>query len=263
VSEAGWGDFHRRWSRLKPPLRANAEVIAAISAVVKDQPGCVLLLGVTPELADIGRKTVAVDWSENMIAHVWPGDTDRRRAVLGDWLAMPLRRRRFSAVIGDGSLNCLAYGDYPALFARLERLLAPGARLAVRVYATPAPCESIDSIRQDAMAGRIAGFHAFKWRLAMAIAAERRSPDVPVALIHRLFENQFADRRALGRAAGWDREEIDEIDAYACSETAYSFPTLGEFAAALPRSFRQPRFVDSGAYELAERCPILVAEFRA
>ena len=54
-----------------------------------DEP--VLLLGVTPELAVIPRRTVAVDWSERMIAVAWPGDCDSRHAVLGDWRALPSR----------------------------------------------------------------------------------------------------------------------------------------------------------------------------
>ena len=263
MSEDGWSDFHRRWSRLKPPLRANPEVVAAIGRAIADHRDRELLLGVTPELSDIAAATVAVDLSWTMIAHVWPGDTEARRAVLADWLAMPIGQQRFSAVIGDGSLNALEYLRYPALFAQLEGVLKPGARLAVRIYARPAPCEPVERVRQQVLAGRIAGFHAFKWRLAMAIAAERRSADVPVALVHQRFDREFADRHALGLATGWGAEEIAEIDAYAGSQAAYSFPTRGEVVAALPRSFRNPRFASSGAYELAERCPILVADFAA
>ena len=85
--------------------------------------------------------------------------------------------------------------------------------------------------------------------------------NVPVALIHRIFDREFSDRGALSRATGWSFDDIDEIDAYADAKTVYSFPTRGEIVMALPRSFSNPRFLNSGSYELAERCPVFVADF--
>ena len=262
MNQDGWDGFHRRWSRLKPPLRANAEVVAAIGQAIAGHDGRALLLGVTPELADIARTTVAVDFSEAMIAHIWPGDSETRRALHGDWLALPpVAPPALSAVIGDGSLNVIDYADYPALFVQLERVLAQGARLAVRVYRTPEPCDSIEQVRDKTLAGGAGGFHALKWRLAMAIAAEARDPRVPVSLIHHVFQQVFPDRVLLSAATGWSREDIDEIDAYAGSNAVYSFPTRRELLAALPRNFQNVRFTRSGRYELAECCPILVADF--
>lgn len=261
MSDQGWATFHRRWARLKPPLRANGQVVAALGHIIEGHDDLALVLGVTPELADIAADTVAMDWSETMIAHVWPGDTPRRRAVLGDWLRMPTPARRFSAVIGDGSLNVIAHAHYPALFGQLSGVLAPGARLAVRVYETPTPCESWAGLRQALLAGEVGGFHAFKWRLAMAIAGEGHCPDVPVAVIHRRFETEFPDRPGLARATGWSAEDIDEIDAYAGAETVLSFPTRAQILEALPAPFSNPRFFCSGDYDLAGRCPILVADF--
>lgn len=256
-----WDDFHRRWSRLKPPLRANEEVIAAIGQIVADKRHRALLLGVTPELAGIARTTLAVDKNQNMIARIWPGDTKTRKAVLGDWRHMPLQAREFTAVIGDGSLNAIAFEDYAVLFAQLERLLLPGARLAVRLYETPEPGETVADVRAQAFAGELAGFHAFKWRLAMAMVWQSRVTTLPVARIHEAFEKAFPDRAALSAATGWSVEEISEIDSYAGNPVAYSFPTQRDLLAALPRSFSNPRFLTSGTYELAERCPIFAADF--
>jgi hypothetical protein len=246
---------------LKPPLRPNQEVVAAIARIVENRRACALLLGVTPELSRIAARTVALDWSETMIANIWPGDGDGRHAVLGDWRAMPFRAPEFSAAIGDGSFNTLEYCDYRALFAQLENVLTPHARIAVRVYATPQDCEPVANVRREALSGGIAGFHAFKWRLAMAIASEARNANVPVAEIRRIFEREFPDRQALGNASGWSTEDIAEIDAYADRKTIYTFPTRDELLAACPRTFANPQFVASGTYELAERCPIFVADF--
>jgi hypothetical protein len=254
-------NFHQRWAGLKPPLRPNREVVSALREATQARNGRVLLLGVTPELAAIGETTVAVDMSAAMIAAAWPGDDTARRAICGNWLQMPLRQREFTAVIGDGSFVFLPLAAYAPLFEQLGAVLLPGAQFAVRFYETPERCETIAQLRDEVMAGRVSGFHAFKWRLAMAIVAENCNADIPVVLIHRVFEREFADRAALSAASGWSAEEIAEIDAYAGQHNVFSFPTRREIWAHLPRALVNPRFVVSGRYELAERCPILLAEF--
>jgi len=256
-------NLHQRWAGLKPPLRPNAEVVCALRAATEDRDARVLLLGVTPELAGIGKTTVAVDMSEAMIAAAWPGDSDTRRAIHGNWLQLPLREREFTAVIGDGSFAFLPLTAYARLFEQLEPLLLPGARLAMRFYETPEVCETIGQLCAAVMAGNGAGFHAFKWRLAMAIAAETGNASIPVVLIHQVFEHEFADRAALSAASGWSIRQIAEIDNYARQDTVFSFPTRREMLAELPRTVSKPRFLVSGSYELAERCPILLAEFSA
>jgi hypothetical protein len=256
-------NLHQRWAGLKPPLRPNAEVVCALRAATEDRDARVLLLGVTPELACIGRTTVAVDMSAAMIAAAWPGDTDSRRAVHGNWLQMPLRQREFTAVIGDGSFAFLPLSAYARLFEQLKPLLLPGARLAMRFYETPEGCETIAQLCAAVMAGNGAGFHAFKWRLAMAIAAETGNASIPVVLIHRVFEREFADRAALSAATGWSIEKIAEIDNYAGQDTVFSFPTRREMLNELQDNVLTARFAVSGTYELAERCPILLAEFSA
>jgi hypothetical protein len=262
-------NLHQRWAALKPPLRPNGDVVCAVRTAIQGHDGRVLLLGVTPELADIGKTLVAVDMSENMIMVAWPGDTDTRRAMCGNWLRMPLKVPEFTAVIGDGSLSFMPLRVYSRLFDELATLLLPDASLAIRLYETPADCEMVAQIRDDLMTGNGThtgtgtgnGFHAFKWRLAMAIVARTGEASIAVARIHEVFEREFPDRAGLSAASGWSIGEIAEIDAYAGQDTVFSFPTRKEVLAALPRYFANPRFVASGSYELAERCPILCAEF--
>jgi len=83
----------------------------------------VLLLGVTPELADLGHDTIAVDRNESMIAHIWPGDTARCRAVKGEWVALPLEPQSVSAAVGDGSLSALTFpSEQGRLLSELARV---------------------------------------------------------------------------------------------------------------------------------------------
>jgi hypothetical protein len=258
----GWQEIHRRWSKLKPPQRPHADVIESFRRAVEGRRARVLLLGVTPELADLGEDTTAMDNSENMIVHIWPGDNETRRAVLGNWLDISFGEKRFTAVVGDGCLNTLVYPDYVRLFAQLAKVLAPGARIALRIFETPDACETVAELREQALAGKIESFHAFKWRLAMSMVTEGEHPDLPVTQLHTRFMREFSDRAALSRATGWPLDDIDGIDAYADNSAIYSFPTRAQIAAALPQAFSEMRFVSSGLYELAERCPILIADFR-
>jgi SAM-dependent methyltransferase len=263
MSAAPWSEFHRRWAQLKPPLRPNAEIVAALKAAIAGHDGHVLQLGLTPELTAIAKDTVAVDWSATTLAFVWPGNTATRRAVRANWLHMPLAACSFTAAIGDGSLNCLDYPkEYARIFAELSRVLRPGARLAIRMYLTPHPCESLDALRDAAMAGAIGVMDALKWRLANAICAERRTPNVAVRAIFDVFNRLFPDRAALGRACRWTPEHIAQIDRYETLPDVFSFPAEAEVLQALPPGFAAPGFAPSGTYELAERCPILTATYR-
>jgi len=251
--------FHRIYARLGPPLRPNEEVIAAYARELSGHAGCVLLLGVTPALANIGAEVYAADKNEMMVLRRWPGNTERRHACRADWRALPFPASRFTAAVGDGALNSLgSWRGFPALFSELERVLEPGAAVVTRVYARPAVCEPVAAVAAAAMAGEIPVFNAFKWRLAMALTAEAGSPDIEVAQIKLEFDRLFPDRTAIAMAARWEIEDIDTIDIYAGSRMIYNFPTLSEIEAAIPSSLAPMRVVSVGTYPLAERCPLIV-----
>ncbi|HET9385858.1 MAG TPA: methyltransferase domain-containing protein [Gemmatimonadales bacterium] len=262
-TDVPWDTFHRRWRQLEPPLRPHPTVCAALREQIAHDDARVLLLGVTPELADLSASTLAIDWSDNMLAHVWPGDTPTRRALKANWLHLPCPDRSFSAAIGDGSLNCLEYPcDYRRLFHELARVVRPGGRVAVRVYATPDPCESTAAVQGRAMAGRIGTIHALKWRLANALSAQATQPNVSVQSILDTFNRLFPDRLALRCATGWEESVIAQIDAFEGLPDVHSFPTLKQLLASITHEFEAPRLVPSGSYELAERCPLLVMDVR-
>ena len=264
MTTSHWNEFHRRWARIKAPLRPNAEIVEAFETALAGHTSRVLLLGVTQELADLGNELVAVDRSAGMIENVWPGDLARRRALLGDWLHLEFPKGHFSAVIGDGSLSTI---DYPtghrALYAQLEHLLKPGGRFIVRTFATPEQSDTVAAVADRAWAGRIVNFHAFKWHLAMAIVSESGEANIAVTAIRDTFNRTFADRKALAAATGWAMEDIDTIDVYAGSPDVYSFATLTQLRAVVPKSFDRVEVVPAGSYPLAERCPFLVMELGA
>jgi SAM-dependent methyltransferase len=258
-----WSVYHRHWERLEPPLRVNPEVVAGYTAVIGASTDRVLLQGVTPELADVGASLVAIDRSPAMVGAIWPGDTDRRRSVLGNWFDLPFRARSFGAVMGDAGLSILEFPLSQArIFEELARVLRPGGMVAMRVFRLPERCESVTSLREAAFAGRVGRFQAFKLRLAMAIVSGAAVPNVPVRRIHEVFDREFPDRVALSKGTGWSLDDIATIDLYENSAEVYCFPTERQFTSVVPPAFAPVRFVTVGTYELAERCPLLVTERR-
>ncbi len=263
MSDSHWAKFHSRWAHYTPPLRPDRDVANAVRAAIAGHDESVLLLGVTPELADAGRHVTALDSSEMMIATVWPGDSECRRAVEGNWLAMPFAAGTFSAAIGDGSLSALPYpAGHRQLYEQIGKVLKPGGRVVLRLFKAPDNAESLSTVLAAARSGQIRNFHAFKWRLAMALVAASGDPNLAVEAILARFEREFPDRQKLAAATGWPRGQIDTIDTYRGSEEVYSFATFEQIRQAMPASFTNPRLQESGSYELAERCPLLITERR-
>jgi SAM-dependent methyltransferase len=221
-----WQEYHRAWSQLTEPLRPHQEVVAAVSQQLRAPNGRTLLLGITPELANLPCEMIAVDRNPSLVANVWPENTSTRRAIVGDWRNPNFMPETFSACIGDGSLSCLRYpDDVIRLLQELAIILRPGARFVCRLYLPPESSETPFSLRDAALGGIISNFHAFKLRLAMALAAQQRDPHVNVNSILRSFNDLFADRDELVRVTGWRREQVDTIDLYNGSARSYRTST--------------------------------------
>jgi SAM-dependent methyltransferase len=255
-----WQTYHRRWGGLQPPLRPNREIIDAVVGQVGHRDRRILLLGVTPELAQAFDTVVAVDKSTAMIANVWPGDTISRNVVEADWLTLDGSLGKFSAVVGDGSCNSVAYPDeVRKLLEQVRDHLEPGGRFVCRIFERPDRVPPMSDLLAEAARPATRNFHAFKWQLAMRIA-EDTEPSVPVERILSTFERLFPDRDGLSARTGWPRSDIDTIDAYRGSLTVYCFPSRAELLEQLPGGLNPLGFHQSGTYDLAERCPILVCE---
>ena len=260
MSTNHWGRLYRAWSRLSTPVRLPPEVVVGVRNAIAEHSEHVLLLGVTPDFADIGSNLTAVDRGD-FIRNRWPGNTAMRRAVAGDWLRLPFAAGSFSGCIGDGVPIAVKHpeGATP-LYRSIAGVLKPGGRFVSRVFLAPDAGESVSAVRKAALQGEICRFQALKFRLAMALVAERGDPNIPVRIIHDAFEASFADRGELAKITGWRRDEIDTIDVYRSSPEVYTFPTSRECLSVVPSAFSNARLVPAGTYELAERCPLLVME---
>ncbi len=256
-----WNEIHRSWSRLVPPLRPNGEVVAAIRARLRPDADKVLILGATPEFADLGDDVLAIDINPAMIAHVWPGNASHRRIVRGNWLRLPCASATRTVAIGDGSLTVLPFPDgYTTLFGELTSVLGPAGRAIFRLYATPSPGEALEDVQAATMGGRIGSIHALKWRLAMACVARQGHPNVAVRDILNAFTELFPNRRDLARNTGWSEDDIAIIDLYRTSDVVFSFPTVERVLQTTVGYFGDTHLIEMGTYEMAERCPLLVLD---
>ena len=219
----------------------------------------VLVLGVTPELAKLpwppDATVVAVDRSDPMIAALWSGagDVASATATCGDWRALPCENGSIDLIAGDGCFSALAYpNDYRVVAAELRRVLATGGRVALRMFVPPATRDDLETIASDLPAGRIGSFHAFKWRLAMAL---QTTPEDGACLgaIWTAWNAMCPDPSVLS----WSAETIATIDSYRDSPITYSFPTLDQIRAAFGAHLTDVS-CSVPTYELGERCPTLI-----
>lgn len=255
-----WSRFHLRWSRLAPPLRASSGNVGLVRRQIDGHDANVLLLGVTPELADLGEQLTGADWSPEMIDKIWPGDTATRRSQLSDWRTLPIPNSPYTAVIGDGSLATLSWPDgYRAVLRSLTRVIAPDAPLVIRCYLRPEKAETLSEVRQETLAGHVGNFHALKWRIAMAVLGDGPDPDIPIDAILSAFNTTFPDRAELVAATGWPSVLIDDIDAYAGHDTVYSFPSRSQLSDFMAGESWNSHYEETTGYPLAERCPLIVA----
>lgn len=255
-----WQRYPVDWSKLVPPLRPDAQIIAKVKSLTGQVAGPVLLLGVTPELAQAFEHVLGVDKNKAMIDRTWPGDTATRKTLHADWLDLSEPKAHFAAAVGDGSLNAVgSLRETRLLLERVVDLLAPGGRFACRLYERPVmPFTKEHLLELGSGRGKL-NFHAFKWKLAMHLA-EEVGASMPVVLIRERFNELFPDRDKLARETGWPRELIDMIDIYRGSPTLYVFPNRQEFLGVMPKGIANVRFEASGSYDLAECCPMLAFE---
>jgi hypothetical protein len=194
-----------------------------------------------------------------MVSKVWPArGRPRALAVCGDWEKAPVAPRAFDIALGDGCFTNLSYPDgYGRLAEKLHEALSSRGCLVLRFFVRPSLREGLSNLREDLRNGRVGGFHAFKWRLAMALPDSATGRGVRLDDIWKAWLGLRSDAAAGIRKAGWTPEAMATIENYRGARARYTFPLLEEIRAIFAPRFREES-CDSGDYELADRCPILV-----
>lgn len=247
------------WSELQLPLRPLEPVPSAVSAHLPGRGAEVLLLGVTPDFAELSEDLTAVDWSRDMIEHIWPGDARGRRAVEGDWRALPFGENRFDAAVGDNALAMLRLpDDVDAVLGELRRVLRADGVAVFRWFIAAESPASDDELREYGMVGCAGSVEALRWRLIMHCVHDAGGPNMVAGRAYETFERLFPDTDALCDAHGWSAEQLARIRVYRDSTTAFSFPTEREMLDLATRHFRDVSLASSGDYPLSEMAPLVV-----
>ena len=220
----------------------------------------VWLLGVTPEIATACWPQevvlVATERVRAMIDSVWPGDTDRRQAICGDWVHAPFPDANFDLVIGDGCLTVVSFpDDLSHLLRSVHRCLRREGYFLLRLFCRPEVAETPDAVIAALRSGTIGSFHAFKWRLAMALQGIDNAPDVAVDAVWQVWNAARIDARALAEASGWSLAEVGTIEFYRGSPARYNFMRFDETIRHLQHAGFDLVATRIGHYELAESCP--------
>jgi SAM-dependent methyltransferase len=265
-----WSRHAAAWDRIGPPLRPSPDDGAILERLASSVAAPrVLVLGTTPEMARLawpaGTTLLAVDRSPTMIADVWPGfPRPGEGALLADWRTMALPPASRDLVVGDGITAVLRWPDELAeVCGRVRDVLAPGGpgrpagRVALRAFLRPDVPEAPEAVLDAALARRIAGFHAFKLRLVMALQADP-ARGVAVADVWRWWAAHGPGADALAAATGWPAGQIDTLGSYRDATVVMTFPTADELRAVAAAAGLVEVATEVGGYELAERTPTVV-----
>lgn len=264
-----WSAHANGWSRLGPPLRPCAEDLERFYHAWRDslpgglpsRPLEILSLGVTPEIAlypwAAEMRLTAIDASLEMIGQVWPGDTAERRAMHGDWLAMPFPDASYDLILNDAGLLLVAgAGKLRAAAAELRRVLRPEGRIVLRHFVRGRAPETPEGLAAEVAAGRLRNFHELKLRLLLALEARQPGGGVRLTEAYACFAALFPDRARLAGQLGCDPRTVETIEAYRGRDARYTFHSLEEMAAAF-EGFALTEG-PAGHYPAAVHCPVLI-----
>jgi SAM-dependent methyltransferase len=242
-----WAERSRTWGRNGPPLQPNQEIVDCFASLIPITAN-IILMGVTPQIANAYTHVTAVDREPAMIENVWPGNSETKRAINDNWLTVELPEGHYDGIIGDGSINMLEIKDVEFMLNKAKRLLRPGGVFACRMFTRPDEPITMERLLAEAKHPTV-NFSAYR-RLVPMYIAEQNGPVVPVRLIAELFDQMFPDRSQLP----WTAEQMSTMDAYRTSDATTWFPTRQEILDLAPTG---SRYIESGTYDIADTCPIL------
>ena len=145
-----WALRSQHWNRSVPPLRYDSVALQTLKELIGDRTNKIVVLGVTRELVELFPNILAIDNEPTMLTNVWIGDTATKSAMLANWLEVNLESNTYSATIGDGSINQVAFPqDQKSLLTKIYDWLEPGGIFACRMYTRPdTPITREDLIRE-------------------------------------------------------------------------------------------------------------------
>lgn len=245
---------HNNWDKLKAPARPTESVINTYKSLIPEGP--ILLLGVTPEIANAYNNVLAVDRDSKMIQNVWPGNTDTKSATNTNWESF-LTSEKFNGVIGDVALTMLADKKAITKFNKKSLdMLNDNGVVAQRIFHKPK-----DKITRDMLIDMLSkpatvNFNAFKWMMFMCYSEETHSK-IKLTNVLKLFNQIAPVREFVARDTGWSIDDINTIDLYKDSDWEVIVMSKKEWLETVPKDAKDVKFTYNDDYDLAELCPVL------
>lgn len=254
-----WANLFRTWDLIKAPLRPHPDVVEVMKRELRTDSAEVALFGVTPEFARFGKSLVAIDANPHMIGALWIGDDASRKVVNGNWLDLPLPDKNIDAIVGDGCLSAVTTeAQRLQCLAEMARVLKPGGRAGIRLFARPKKTEPLEAIKADALASRMKAIAEIVLRTALSLPVAAPDYGLKMSAVLDAINEMFGDRKELMAATGWEPGAFAFIDLYKGSDTICCWLNEDIHVAEASRYFDDVRLVASGGYAVAERCPVLV-----
>jgi SAM-dependent methyltransferase len=252
-----WNFHAKHYARMGSPMRPTPLDVEKLRGLIDGHERNVLMLGVTPDYAELGTRLTAVDRTPQMINQHWPKNSARCTAMYGDWLNLPFGMGEFSSIIGDGSANSVG-ANLPDLFPEMSRVLARDGVAVIRAFCAPETPLSVSEIARGYLDCPDLNSTALRFRIAMAIAHQFPHYSVPLEKILDIFNELFPDRDLLSQKTGWEPHDIARFDTLKGSGFEVGFPTRKHMLTYAQQNFGDAAFVESEGYPLAELCPVIV-----
>lgn len=242
------------WDKIVSPARPSASDINSFKSLVPEGP--ILLLGVTPEIANSYDNVLAVDRDIKMIQNVWPGDTETKHAINSDWKTF-LPGKKFNGIIGDCALTMLGNKkDITNVNLKFLEMLNPGGTVAHRIFHKPKEQVTKQHLLDMLSKPATMNFNAFKWTMFMYYAEEVHN-QIKVTNIRKLFNELCPVRKTVSELTGWTMSQINSIDIYEHSDWEVIVLSKKEWLETIPKGAVNVKFTYQDDYDLAELCPIL------
>jgi len=267
-ADSFWQMVASRWQKLGTPLRPSEEdqkivTKAVYSWISENGKARILLLGVTPELAEIelpeDSELLSVDYCREMLDHVWPDlDEPNKKAIVANWLDLPLENHSRDLVISDGPFGAMRYPvDFRNLLQSVSRVLQPDGQFIFRTFIKPDPPEDPHHVYEDALAGKISSFSTFQYRLVTAL-----QPDTETGTnfndVYLSWKTDGPNPETLATNTGWSMENIQKFESYCGSDFVFTFPSLEQLRdLIIDEGFRELECIWP-SYEFGNRCPTII-----
>ncbi|MEQ9467661.1 MAG: hypothetical protein RLN88_09625 [Ekhidna sp.] len=221
----------------------------------------VLICGVTPHLVNLDYPEKAfilgVDFSEDMIRYVWPGDVKgKRRALRANWLDMDIASDSIDIIIGDGSLNFLDNTSYQSFLHKASTILKKDGVMIKRTYLksdrdTPEECF------RGIFEKRFQNLTEFRLRFIRSMQQDENQ-GVLMADVYELWHGMNPDLDQIASATGYDVSMLKGMDFYKDMKARLFFHSLDFHEGELKRVFKVVETKAPSAH-MGEELPIISA----